>query len=116
MWRSSPPVRLGIGVKAPRKRSGKLHKNGRRHGRMQCFLFYGAGAPVLNYDKLSRSNEEANSLSKEDVIEIEGIVREAMPNAIFKVEMLRNSTYMIEIEREPFHCFFVDVGFRECYG
>ena len=55
---------------------------------MQCFLFYGAGAPVLNYDKLSRSNEEANSLSKEDVIEIEGIVREAMPNAIFKVEML----------------------------
>ena len=39
-------------------------------------------------DKLSRSNEEANSLSKEDVIEIEGIVREAMPNAIFKVEML----------------------------
>ena len=21
------------------KRSGKLHKNGRRHGRMQCFLF-----------------------------------------------------------------------------
>lgn len=43
--------------------------------------------PEFN-DKLSRSNEEANSLSKEDVIEIEGIVREAMPNAIFKVEML----------------------------
>ena len=40
------------------------------------------------HGKLSRSNEEANSLSKEDVIEIEGIVREAMPNAIFKVEML----------------------------
>ena len=33
MWRSSPPVRLGIGVKALEKRSGKLHKNGRRHGR-----------------------------------------------------------------------------------
>ena len=44
--------------------------------------------PVRPYDKLSRSNEEAKSLSKEDVIEIEGIVREAMPNAIFKVEML----------------------------
>ena len=29
-------------------------------------------------------------MSKEDVIEIEGIVREAMPNAIFKVEMLRS--------------------------
>ena len=88
MWRSSPPVRLGIGVQALEQRSGKLHNHGRRHGRMQCFLFFGAGAPVLNYDKLSRSNEEANSLSKEDVIEIEGIVREAMPNAIFKVEML----------------------------
>ena len=88
MWRSSPPVRLRTGAKAPQKRSGKLHENGRRHGGMQCFLFSGAGAPVLNYDKLSRSNEEANSLSKEDVIEIEGIVREAMPNAIFKVEML----------------------------
>ena len=40
------------------------------------------------HDKLSRSNEEAISLSKEAVIEIEGIVREAMPNDIFKVEML----------------------------
>ena len=75
MWRSSPPVRLGIGVKAPRKRSGKLPKNGRRHGRMKCFLFSGAGAPVLHYDKLSRSNEEANNLSQDDVTEIEGIVR-----------------------------------------
>ena len=28
-------------------------------------------------------------MSKEDVIEIEGIVREAMPNAIFKVEMIK---------------------------
>ena len=27
-------------------------------------------------------------MSKEDVIEVEGIVREAMPNAIFKVELL----------------------------
>ncbi len=88
MWRSSPPVRLRTGTKAPEKRSGKLHENGRRHEGMQCFLFFGAGVAVLNYDKLSRSNEEANSLSKEDVIEIEGIVREAMPNAIFKVEML----------------------------
>ena len=88
MWRSSPPVRLRIGVKALEKRSGKLHKNGRRHGGMQGVLFSGAGAPVLNYDKLSGSNKEANSLSKEDGIEIEGIVREAMPNAIFKVEML----------------------------
>ena len=31
-------------------------------------------------------------MSKEDVIEIEGIVREAMPNAIFKVEIDRKST------------------------
>ena len=27
-------------------------------------------------------------MSKEDVIEVEGIVREAMPNAIFKVELM----------------------------
>ena len=33
-------------------------------------------------------HKEATSLPKEDVIEIEGIVREALPNAIFKVEML----------------------------
>ena len=46
-----------------------------------------AACPSI-HGKLSRSNEEANSLSKEHVIEIEGIVREAMPNAIFKVEML----------------------------
>ncbi len=88
MWRSSPPVRLWNRPETGEERSGKLHKNGRRHGRMQCFLFYGAGHRCSIHDKLSRSNEEANSLSKEDVIEIEGIVREAMPNAIFKVEML----------------------------
>ena len=33
-------------------------------------------------------HKEAISLSKEDVIEVEGIVREAMPNATFKVELL----------------------------
>jgi translation initiation factor IF-1 len=27
-------------------------------------------------------------LSKEDVIEVEGVVREAMPNTVFKVELL----------------------------
>ena len=27
-------------------------------------------------------------MSKEDVIEVEGVVREAMPNAIFQVELL----------------------------
>ena len=27
-------------------------------------------------------------MSKEDVIEVEGIVREAMPNTVFKVELL----------------------------
>ena len=32
--------------------------------------------------------EEAVTLSKEDVIEVEGIVREAMPNTIFKVELM----------------------------
>ena len=32
--------------------------------------------------------KEAISLSKEDVIEVEGVVREAMPNTVFKVELL----------------------------
>lgn len=41
--------------------------------------------PVRPYDKLSRSNEEAKSLSKEDVIEIEGIVREAMPLSLIHI-------------------------------
>ena len=27
-------------------------------------------------------------MSKEDVIEVEGVVREAMPNTVFKVELL----------------------------
>ncbi len=87
MWRSSPPVRLGIGVKALEKQKRQTAQK-RAQAREECSAFCLSGAPVLNYDKLSRSNEEANSLSKEDVIEIEGIVREAMPNAIFKVEML----------------------------
>ena len=33
-------------------------------------------------------SKEAISLSKEDVIEVEGVVREAMPNTVFKVELL----------------------------
>ena len=31
-------------------------------------------------------------MSKEDVIEVEGIVREAMPNTVFKVELLGNDS------------------------
>src|SRR5699024_1909879 len=38
--------------------------------------------------KLTEPFKEAISLSKEDVIEVEGIVREAMPNTVFKVELL----------------------------
>ena len=48
-----------------------------------ALLAYFVLSPVLDVYK-----RQAKSLSKEDVIEIEGIVREAMPNAIFKVEML----------------------------
>lgn len=88
MWRSSPPVRLGIGVKALEKEKRQTAQKRAQARKNAVLSVFGAGAPVLNYGKLSRSNEEANSLSKEDVIEIEGIVREAMPNAIFKVEML----------------------------
>lgn len=32
-------------------------------------------------------SKEARALSKEDVIEVEGVVVEAMPNAMFKVEI-----------------------------
>ena len=31
--------------------------------------------------------EGENQVSKEDMIEVEGIVREALPNAVFKVEL-----------------------------
>ena len=44
--------------------------------------------PPVRTRQTEQIHKEAISLSKEDVIEIEGIVREALPNAIFKVEML----------------------------
>jgi len=44
--------------------------------------------PPVRARQTEQIHKEAISLSKEDVIEIEGIVREALPNAIFKVEML----------------------------
>ncbi len=48
--------------------------------------------PSAAYDaacaELTEPFKEAISLSKEDVIEVEGIVREAMPNTVFKVELL----------------------------
>ena len=88
MWRSSPPVRLRAGTEREEHEAASCCKIGRRHeGRGAFRALERRRWPRFN-DKLSRSNEEANSLSKEDVIEIEGIVREAMPNAIFKVEML----------------------------
>lgn len=34
-----------------------------------------------------RKRREVSSLSKEDVIEVEGVVVESMPNAMFKVEL-----------------------------
>lgn len=88
MWRSSPPVRLWTGSRNRKILKRQTAKIGRRHERCSAFKVGRRGGRVPFNDKLSRSNEEANSLSKEDVIEIEGIVREAMPNAIFKVEML----------------------------
>ena len=45
---------------------------------------------IRAYDaaQMTEPFKEAISLSKEDVIEVEGIVREAMPNTVFKVELL----------------------------
>ena len=88
MWRSSPPVRLWTGNRNQRLLKRLTAKIGCRHDKAVLSGEDGKGNRDMFNDKLSRSNEEANSLSKEDVIEIEGIVREAMPNAIFKVEML----------------------------
>ena len=77
MWPSLPLVRPGEAA-PPAPGTRRSRQRGGRSPRPKA-------APGA---KLSRSSEEANRLSKEDVIEIEGIVREAMPNAIFKVEML----------------------------
>ena len=88
MWRSSPPVRLRAGTEREEHEAASCCKIGRRHEGCGAFRALERRRWPRFNDKLSRSNEEANSLSKEDVIEIEGIVREAMPNAIFKVEML----------------------------
>ena len=38
--------------------------------------------------RLNETFKEAIHLSKEDVIEVEGVVREALPNTVFKVELL----------------------------
>ena len=83
MWRSSPPVRLRAGTEREEHEAASCCKIGRRHDKAVLSGEDGKGNRDMFNDKLSRSNEEANSLSKEDVIEIEGIVREAMPNAIF---------------------------------
>ena len=38
--------------------------------------------------RLNETFKEAIHLSKEDVIEVEGVVREALPNTVFKVGLL----------------------------
>lgn len=42
-------------------------------------------------------NREVNSLSKQDVIEIEGVVTDALPNATFKVELPNGHTILAHI-------------------
>ena len=88
MWRSSPPVRLRAGTEREEHEAASCCKIGRRHDKAQCFQAWNVRLRLPTMTNWADPNEEANSLSKEDVIEIEGIVREAMPNAIFKVEML----------------------------
>lgn len=36
---------------------------------------------------ISSAGKEEHSLSKEDVIEVEGVIQEALPNATFKVKL-----------------------------
>ena len=39
-------------------------------------------------------------MSKQDVIEVEGIVKEALPNATFQVEKLPNAMFRVELENK----------------
>lgn len=41
----------------------------------------------MTADGIDFRNEEVNVVSKQDMIEIEGIVKEALPNAMFQVEL-----------------------------
>lgn len=41
----------------------------------------------FNRQKISSVERNDHSLSKEDVIEVEGVIQEALPNAMFKVKL-----------------------------
>ena len=49
-------------------------------------------------------------MSKEDVIEIEGIVREALPNAIFKVENAERRTRQLGSSRPAGHVLLAHIS------
>ena len=44
-----------------------------------------------------RKTEEVNNLAKDDVIELEGIVTDALPNAMFKVDIGNGHTILAHI-------------------
>ena len=48
-------------------------------------------------DRCKRTTWEVNNLAKDDVIEIEGIVTDALPNAMFKVDIGNGHTILAHI-------------------
>ena len=51
----------------------------------------------FRFGQSRRLLREVNRLSKEDVIEIEGVVTETLPNATFKVELPNGHTILAHI-------------------
>jgi translation initiation factor IF-1 len=44
-----------------------------------------------------RPHDQATSMPKKDVIEVEGIIKESLPNAMFKVELVNGHTVLAHI-------------------
>ena len=75
--------------------------------RPESLISYGAATKcsTANYEeiwrispvKCKRTTWEVNNLAKDDVIEIEGIVTDALPNAMFKVDIGNGHTILAHI-------------------
>ena len=98
LWRCKGPVLwLADGGKrplaAPKKKKGPAcgahrHRTGKRASEKRSTAQRSDRRLRRGASLLNEPFKEAISLSKEDVIEVEGVVREALPNTVFKVELL----------------------------
>ena len=50
-----------------------------------------------NFSVLAHSNKDGGYMSKEDSIEVDGVVEEALPNAMFVVELTNNHKVLAHI-------------------